>query len=219
MDPGIGEQLVDIAEAPDSPISAMRVARSRADAGDGLEPSCQLRIEQGGDMDIGLADLSFEQVVLVEQHPDLEAHLGLELGHRDAVGRGGLQALGLRLPEASMARPRVGIGEGARVLASGDRGVGAMRRTSRAVRQAGSSTSSPSSGSPARRGGPGADRRGPVRSRASSRPCRLARLDTDQRVAGDGVFAHGLRASLLASAGSTWSATAGSWQSTSPRAS
>ena len=94
-------------------------------------------------------DLALEQVVLVEQQADLEGDLGVELGHRDRVGRGGLEPLSLRLAQPSVARAGVRVGQ-RRSSAAGSppSRSGAMRRTSRAVRQVGSSNSSPSSGKP-----------------------------------------------------------------------
>jgi hypothetical protein len=131
VDPGIGEQLVDLVQAPDVPdLGDEHRTGRRADTGHRLEPSGQLGVEQRGEVVLGLADLSLEQVVLVEQQPDLEADLVVELGDRD--GRG---------PASAWARVLV---RRFRAAAA----VGATRRTSRAVRRAGSSNSSPSSGKP-----------------------------------------------------------------------
>ena len=57
-------------------------------------------------------DLVLEQVVLVEQESDLEGDLGVELGNRDRVGRGGLEPLGLGHAKAPVTRSAVRVGQG-----------------------------------------------------------------------------------------------------------
>ena len=57
-------------------------------------------------MAVGGLDLALEQVVLVEQQADLEGDLGVELGDRDRVGRGGLEPLRLGRRRAGDGRAR-----------------------------------------------------------------------------------------------------------------
>lgn len=99
-------------------------------------------------MAVGGLDLALEQVVLIEQEPDLEGDLLLELRDDNGRRRRGLELLGLRASESSVAGARIRVAsvESRRRVAA--RAVGATRRTSRAVRQVGSSNSSPSSGNP-----------------------------------------------------------------------
>ena len=94
-------------------------------------------------------DLALEQVVLVEQQADLEGDLGVELGHRDRVGRGGLQSLGLRLAQPPVTGSGVGVGQRRRPSAPArpPRSARCAAPPGRSGRS-GSSNSSPSSGKP-----------------------------------------------------------------------
>ena len=113
VDPGVGEQLVEVGEAPDvADLGQQRGGNRGPDARDRLEPTGGLAVEQTRDVGVGILDLALQQVELIEQEADLEGNLGLDLGHRDRVGRGGLEALGLRLAQPPMTGARVGIGEG-----------------------------------------------------------------------------------------------------------
>ena len=148
--PAIRQELVEVVEAPDVADLGEEGRRDRrADARDRLEPPGRLAIEERRDAPVGGLDLALEQVVLVEQEADLEGDLGVELGHGDRVGRGGLEPFrpGRRPagdgPGPALASASVDVRR--RVAA---RAVGATRRTSRAVRHVGSSKSSPSSGKP-----------------------------------------------------------------------
>ena len=107
MDAGVGEQLVEVVEPADvADLGEERRRDRRADARDRLEPAGGLAVEERRDAPVGGLDLALEQVVLVEQEADLEGDLGVELGHRDRVGRGGLEPLRLRPPEPSVTRAR-----------------------------------------------------------------------------------------------------------------
>ncbi len=135
------------------------------------------------------ADLVLVEVVLVEQQPDLEGDLVVELGDRDRGGRGGLEPLGLRLTEAAVSRAGVGVARACSSAASG--------RPPRWARPA---------GPPARCDRPGRRRARPARGspaptsrmrRWQTRACSvtsviakrdgLAQLDTVERVVGVGV--------------------------------
>lgn len=108
MDAGIGQQLVEVAEPADvTDLGDERGRDHRTDSRDRPQAMCDLAVKQLGDASVGGLDLALEQIELVEQQADLEGHLGIQLGHRDRLGGGRLEPLGLRLAESSVTGSRV----------------------------------------------------------------------------------------------------------------
>jgi hypothetical protein len=74
MDPGVREELVEVGEALD--VADLRQEGRddrRADAGDRLEATGRLAVEETRDAPVGVLDLALEQIVLVEQRPTSKA--------------------------------------------------------------------------------------------------------------------------------------------------
>ena len=155
MDTRIGKQLIEVGEPGDvADLGEQGRGDRRADARDRLEPPGGLAVEEARDPAIGSLDLALEQVVLVEQEVNLEGDLGVELGDRDRVGRGGLESLGLRPAQPSMAGSGVRIGQawtsvGASPPGGRERCAGSRGRSGRSDRR----TARRAPGSRARPGG------------------------------------------------------------------
>src|SRR5271157_2064644 len=112
MDAREGEELVEVIEAVDvADLGDERRDNRGSDARDGLQPPGELAIEKSCHPRLGRLDLALEEIELVEQEPNLKAHLSIELGHRDRVCRGGGQALCLGLTETTMSGRAIGAGK------------------------------------------------------------------------------------------------------------
>src|SRR5207302_5395423 len=86
MSAGEGGQLIKVIEAPNVPDLSDQAGGNRGpDTGDGLQATGELRIEELGDPSFGRLDLLGQEVVLLDQQPDLERHLLVQLGRRNSV--------------------------------------------------------------------------------------------------------------------------------------
>src|SRR5487761_1845246 len=99
MDAGIGSQLVEIFEAPDvADLGDEGGGQRWAHARNRLQSSGQLRVENFGHPLLRSLDLLVEEVELLNQHPDLKAHLGIQLGRGDGLRGELMESAGFVLP-------------------------------------------------------------------------------------------------------------------------
>src|SRR3984893_18820567 len=86
MNAGVTGELVEIFVAPDVPdLDDEGGGQRRPHARNRLKPCGQLRVKDLGDPLLGNLDLLVEEVELLNQHADLKAHLGIQLGRCDGV--------------------------------------------------------------------------------------------------------------------------------------
>src|SRR5260370_28988311 len=96
MNAGIGSQLVEIIETPDvSDLGDKGGGQRRPNTGNRVQSPGQLRVKHLGDSLLANLDLPVEEVELLNQHPHLKRHLGVQLSRRDRLRGPVMESAGL----------------------------------------------------------------------------------------------------------------------------